>query len=75
MSRLFFFAVIAAVVYWLLKSYRQQLPGDQNTSTEAEDMVRCVHCGVHLPKHEAIVANDDYFCSEAHRLAHSNKPE
>lgn len=75
MSRLLFFIVIAAVVYWLLKSYRKQLPRDPDTSGQAEDMVRCVRCGVHLPKRESILAGGEYYCSEAHRRAHSDKAE
>jgi uncharacterized protein len=75
MSRLLFLAVIAAVVYWLLKSYRTQLPKDEEPSEKTEDMVRCVHCGVHLPKTESILAGNEYYCSEAHRRAHMDKPE
>lgn len=75
MSRLLFLAVIAAVVYWLLSSYRKQLPRDEDTPAQAEDMVRCVHCGVHLPKHESIPAGGEYYCSEVHRRAHFDKPE
>lgn len=75
MSRLLFLAVIAAVVYLLLKSYRKQLPKDGEPFGQTEDMVRCVHCGVHLPKQESILANNEYYCSEAHRRAHFDKPE
>ena len=76
MSRLLFLAVVVAVVYWLLKSYRRQLPGEKkDVSAPAEDMVRCVHCGVHLPMSESILAGGQYYCSEAHRRAHTAKPE
>lgn len=76
MSRLLFFVVVIAVVYWLLKSYSKQLSKeDEDTPRQAEDMVRCVHCGVHLPKHESILAGNEYYCSEAHRRAHYDKPE
>jgi uncharacterized protein len=73
MSRLLFFAVVAFVVYWLLKSYRRQLPRDDAASPPAEDMVRCVQCGVHLPKRESILADGQYYCSEEHRRAHAGK--
>lgn len=79
MSRLILLVVAAVVVYWLLKSFRRQLPGEHQpgdeVSGQAEDMVRCVHCGVHLPKRESILAGDRYFCSEAHRRLHADKPE
>ncbi len=84
MSRLLFFAVIIAIVYWLLRSYRKRLPGkgapkesDQREGVpgHAEDMVRCVHCGVHLPKRESIQADGKFYCGEAHRRIHTGKPE
>ena len=76
MSRLLFLAVIAAVVYWLLRSYSKQITADEDESAPAaEDMVRCAHCGVHLPKREGVLAGGEYYCSEAHRRAHFDKPE
>lgn len=47
-------------------------PEQPQAKTHAEDMVRCAHCGVHLPLSEAIMAQGKYYCSEAHRLAHRN---
>lgn len=75
MSRLLFLAAVIAIVYWLLKSYRKQLPREDNASMQAEDMVRCVHCGVHLPKHEGIQAGGKFYCSEEHRRIHAEKSE
>ena len=75
MSRLLFLAVIIAIVYWLLRSYRKQLPGEDAAPRQAEDMVLCAHCGVHLPKRESIQADGKFYCSEAHRRAHTEKPE
>lgn len=69
MSRLIFLFAIAAVIYLLLKSYRKaDDPAGKQTS--AEDMVRCAHCGVHLPVSESVRAGELYFCSTAHRDAH-----
>ncbi len=36
----------------------------------AEPVVACAHCGVHLPRQDAVVdAGGRPFCSDAHRLA------
>lgn len=36
----------------------------------AEEMVCCAHCGVHLPRRDALVGGaSGLYCSEAHRLA------
>ena len=82
MIRLLFLAVVIVVIYWLLKSYRKQLPrggspkeGDRGevSSGQAEDMVRCVQCGVHLPKRESILVGGKFYCSEAHHRLHTEK--
>lgn len=75
MSRLLFIIAVAAVIYWLLKSYRERLPGEGGANRDvAEDMVRCAHCGVHFPKSEGVAAEGKYFCSDAHRQASSSAP-
>lgn len=78
MSRLLFIGLIFVMIYWLLKSYFGRVGKNRATgdaSVQAEDMVRCAHCGVHLPKHESTLAGVDYFCSEAHRRAHTERPD
>jgi uncharacterized protein len=65
MSRLFLLIAIAVVVYLLIKSYRKNVPKQDNPV--AEDMVRCAHCGVHLPKSESILAGGNFFCCAEHR--------
>ncbi|MFA6970980.1 MAG: PP0621 family protein [Gallionella sp.] len=70
MSRLIFLFAIAAVVYLLLKSYRKSAPKQAEEKSQAEDMVRCAHCGVHLPIGEAVRSGEQQFCCAAHRDAH-----
>jgi uncharacterized protein len=72
MSRLLFLLAIVIVVYLLLRSYRRQLP-KQDVPASAEEMVRCVKCGVHLPKSESILAGGNFYCSDAHRREHTAK--
>jgi uncharacterized protein len=68
MSRLFLLVAIAVVVYLLFKSYRKSAPRQDQAA--AEDMVRCAHCGVHLPKGESIMADGNFFCGAEHRDAY-----
>ena len=35
-----------------------------------EDMVSCAHCGLHLPRGEALPGRGGVFCGEAHRSAY-----
>lgn len=67
MSRLLLLVAIVAVVYLLFRSFRKSVPPQEGTV--AEDMVRCAHCGVHLPKGESIQADGRFFCSTEHRDA------
>lgn len=66
MSRLIFLVVVIGIVYWLLKSYMRK-NNQVETPKSSEDMVRCIQCGVHLPKSESIFSGGEYFCCDAHR--------
>jgi uncharacterized protein len=68
MSRLLLLVAIAAVVYRLLLSYRKNMP--RQDKPVVEDMVRCAHCGMHIPKSESIQAGGNYFCGAEHRDAY-----
>lgn len=68
MGRLLFVFAIVAVVYLLFRSYRKNLSSKDKTVTE--DMVRCAHCGVHLPRGESVRAEGKDFCSAEHRDAY-----
>lgn len=72
MGRLFFLVVIVLLVYVLIKSLRAQtLKNNIPPSAKvAENMVRCAHCGVHLPKGESVQSAGKFFCSQAHLNAH-----
>jgi len=67
MGRLLFLFAIVAVVYLLFRSYRKNVSSQDRTV--AEDMVRCAHCGVHLPRGESLRADGKDFCSAEHRDA------
>lgn len=68
MSRLLMLAAIVALVYLLIKSWRRNAV--QQNKAVTEDMVRCAHCGVHLPRSESIQSQDKLFCSTKHRDAY-----
>ena len=72
MTRLIFLVVAIALVYWLLRRFRQS-PSESREASQTEDMVSCARCGLNLPKSEAIASGDEYYCCEAHRR--ESKPE
>lgn len=67
MGRLFFIIAVAVVVYLLIRSFRRNTPPQDQTLTE--DMVRCLQCGVHVPKGESVQDQGQNFCCAAHRDA------
>lgn len=39
---------------------------DMGNTENTENMVKCAHCGVHLPVSEAFLVKDVFYCSKAH---------
>jgi uncharacterized protein len=72
MTRLIFLAVAIALVYWLLRSFRNKTD-IENPSSSSEDMVSCARCGVHLPRSECIKEGDNCYCCEAHRRGETSQ--
>ncbi len=57
--------------WWILKKYRNSLTREKPPpAAAAEDMVRCAHCGVHLPRSESHSGSGKFFCSEEHLRLH-----
>ncbi|MDR0224921.1 MAG: hypothetical protein LBI66_00750 [Burkholderiaceae bacterium] len=50
------------------KGQRQQAAPRRGPAVAApQDMVECAHCGLHLPRSEAIEAGGRSYCSAEHR--------
>ncbi|MFZ2301397.1 MAG: PP0621 family protein [Gallionella sp.] len=71
MSRLLLFIAVAVLIYLLIRVYRKDKP--RKDKKIAEDMVRCAHCGIHLPKGESIQAEGHFFCGTEHRDAYRGR--
>jgi uncharacterized protein len=65
-----FLLVVAVIVLvgWLLFGGRRRRHASRELPAP-EGMLRCAHCGVHLPASEALQLGKDAFCSAAHRDA------
>jgi len=71
---LFILAVL--VLLWLLRGLARRTPPSPPPGTaaptdakEAEPMLVCAHCGVHIPKNEALPGRGGVFCGDSHRKA------
>ena len=69
--------VVIAIVGWFLLRARTRAGADVRkhaAETTSQQVVACRHCGVHLPRAEAVADLSGVFCSEAHRLAGPRPP-
>jgi len=73
MKFLLLIVVIAIGVLMFTARRRRPDRGDRkppSSKPEPQAMVRCAHCGVHLPRGDALLDHAGRsFCGEAHRIA------
>jgi uncharacterized protein len=66
MGRLLVLIVLVVLAVWFIRrALRRLQPGDKPVVKDGE-LVRCAHCGVHLPRSEARQAEGVLYCSEEH---------
>ena len=77
MTKILLFVIAALALLWLLRrntSDRRPPPASPSArpgaTSEAQPMLACVQCGLHLPRDEALPGRGGVFCSEAHRRAY-----
>jgi len=58
-------AVVA--VWWLARGLRHKGAARSAPEAAPEKMVNCSHCGLYLPRSEAIPEGDKFFCCAEHR--------
>lgn len=75
MAKIVLIVLGLVLVYWILKRYRRGVDTNSQAprAKNAEDMVRCEHCGVHLPRSESITAGGRFFCTSEHRDRHEGR--
>lgn len=74
MVKILIVSLAIALLLWLLFGGRSRGRGPAarrrgKPPQRNEPMVACAHCGVHLPKSEALAARGLHYCSAAHRDA------
>ena len=75
LGKLLTFLILFGLGYMLYKRY---IAGSKNSIKRPKDVVektvRCAHCQLHIPEHEAISRNGRYYCSQQHlELDQQNK--
>lgn len=69
MFKILLLIAIGFVVLGVIRAYQRSLnkPTAPPRGPVVEDMVKCAHCGVNLPRSEAIYSGGDFFCTPEHR--------
>lgn len=69
MLKILLLIAIGFVVLALFRTYQRSLgqPRSSGPANTVEDMVKCAHCGVNLPRSEAIYSGGSFFCTPEHR--------
>lgn len=61
------------VLLWMLRGSlrrgRPPRPPQPPPQAQAQDMLQCAQCGLHLPRDESLPGKGGVFCGEAHRSA------
>lgn len=67
-------AIIGLVVWLLYRMFYRLFSKPTEVEQEkrpnlSRDMVKCAHCGIHIPADEALEQDGRYYCSPEHRDA------
>lgn len=68
--RLLIIVIAVALLVLIVKRLMHQRPAAKPPQTASGNMVRCAHCGLYLPKEDALQQGQDNFCSADHRDRH-----
>jgi uncharacterized protein len=68
MGKWFVVLLFALLVYMIVKGSKGRQKGipESRAPRLPEDMVACGHCGVNLPKSEALLTRGRFYCCEDH---------
>lgn len=69
MIKILLLIAIGFVVWSLFRTYQRSLntPPASTRESIVEDMVKCAHCGVNLPRSEAIYSGGELYCTPEHQ--------
>lgn len=73
MRYLFLIIAIWLAVIILRHFYRRKISDQVKPAINTQTMVRCEHCGVHVPRSEARQQDQKWFCSSQHLQAYTDK--
>lgn len=68
MLKILFLIGIIFLILAIVRTYQRSIQrGTPKPEPHVENMVKCAHCGVNLPRSEAIFSGGDFFCTSEHQ--------
>jgi uncharacterized protein len=71
--RVLFWLLLLGWLVWMISRLRRpalrSTPSKAPAQATTQDMVACAHCGLHLPKRDAVQGAHGAYCSTEHRAA------
>jgi uncharacterized protein len=73
LSKILILVLVVAAIWWLARGVSRKNAGKSDADPSPQQMVACSHCGLYLPRDEAIPQDEAgaggkrFFCSEEHR--------
>jgi uncharacterized protein len=68
--------LVVVVFVWLMLRGRGRHKASRGTAPNVrpQAIVECDHCGVHLPRSDAVLDRSGSYCCDAHKLAGPRRP-
>jgi uncharacterized protein len=69
MAKILFFVLIIAAVYLAIRARRSSSASHSamnSSAADAQDIVACSRCGLHVPLAESVEANGRHYCCAEH---------
>ncbi|MES9899018.1 MAG: PP0621 family protein [Sedimenticola sp.] len=67
--KLLFILVAALLIYYIIQLISKSAANQtsrKKSDTASVETVQCRHCGVYLPRAEAVSSNDNFYCGPKH---------
>lgn len=66
MGRLLFWIALIIAAVWLWRRFHRPPRPLDTPRADGQPMVRCAHCGVHVPQDLALQHDQQWYCSQQH---------
>lgn len=70
MIRIVFWAALVYLAFWAWRRFKAPPKASRQARRPADaasvPMVRCAHCGVHLPENRAVHTDSQWYCTQGH---------